>query len=129
MCSTILENYSSNCSEVRSWNGSRSTRPTCTRVCRRRINELLANPITRSLKCCRCNGTNRYERMRCALRKRNIERVCNVTMDSSGECQRNREECNDTRRMESNVNREGRGMYRSVHCFVIDFNTTRSMFT
>ena len=67
--------------------------------------------------------------MRCALRKRNIERVCNVTMDSSGECQRNREECNDTRRMESNVNREGRGMYRSVHSFVIDFNTTRSMFT
>ena len=107
-CSEILQKHLTSCSTVRSWNGTRSTQPVCTSACKGSINELLGNPIGRSMKCCVCDQTDRDKRMLCGLRKRNIERACNVALDRSDECQENRKECNDTRRREDSVTRGGK---------------------
>ena len=105
-CSMLLENYRNNCTDVISWNGI-STQPVCTEMCKRQIKEVLANPISRSLKCCMCNQTTRDHGMACSQR-RVIESLCNITLGSSEECQKNNKECNDSRRRENNVPRRGR---------------------
>lgn len=109
-CNKTWQNYITGCSEVTRWNGN-STQPTCTNTCKRLINELVSNPISRSLKCCVCDERDKEDRMSCALKRQNIERVCKVKLSSSDECQKNKKECNDTRRKENNVDRRGKIYY------------------
>ena len=104
-CNETWVNYYTNCEEVISWNGNRSAQPTCSMECKGWLNKLMANPISKSLRCCMCDATDREKRTKCTSQKRNIERLCNMRMNSSDECQRNARECNNERRGESSVDR------------------------
>lgn len=95
-CDKILEAYSKECENVINWDGN-STRPNCTDECKQWIQIRERNPITKHLKCCVCDED---DEMDCAMKKRNIEALCGVMLDSSDECQNKNKSCKDIRAKE-----------------------------
>lgn len=108
-----MENFIADCAEVRSWNGT-SPKPVCSDLCKRWIYEIQAHPITVPMRCCVCNQTNTKDRMGCLRTRRNIVNVCNISLDNSDVCQRNRRECDEMRRRENNVARRGEFIYTMI---------------
>jgi len=82
-----------------SWDRN-STRPVCTNECKKSINEL-ENELGQSFKCCSCDNA------RNVFRRRNIEEVCNVELDSAEICQNHMKACEFVKNKERHVKRRG----------------------
>jgi len=78
-CTETWANFNAACSEAELWDGN-SSMPICTEECKKRLDELGQNAISKHIKCCNCgDDENVTETMMCNLVKRNIEELCELT--------------------------------------------------